>query len=176
MILPVQTTFRNMDPSASVAARVQEEADKLDAYFDRITSCRVMVEAPHRHHRRGDPFHIRIELGVPGKGLVVTHGPALKPEGQEKRHKRLEAGGPHKDVYAAIRDAFQAMRRQLQDHARDLRNQVKTHQPTPHATVRKLFAKGRYGFLEMPEGIPPHPYSATGVPVFPPASRVPYAK
>jgi len=80
MNLPVQMTFRNMDASAAVAARVQEEADKLERYFDRITSCRVIVEAPLRHHRRGDPFHIRIELGVPGKELVVTHEPTSKHE------------------------------------------------------------------------------------------------
>ena len=63
-----------MDASA-VAARVQDEADKLDKNFGRITNCRVIVEAPHRHHRHGDSFHIRIELGVPGKELVVTHEP-----------------------------------------------------------------------------------------------------
>ena len=93
MILPVQTTFRNMDASAAVAARVQEEADKLDKYFDRITSCRVIVEAPHRHHRRGEPFHIRIELGVPGKELVVTHVPTLAHEDQGEWHKHLEVDG-----------------------------------------------------------------------------------
>jgi ribosome-associated translation inhibitor RaiA len=122
MILPVQTTFRNMDASAAVAARVQEEAKKLDKYFDRITSCRVIVEAPHRHHRRGEPFHIRIELGVPGKELVVTHEPTLEHEEQAEWHKHLEVAGPHKDVYVAIRDAFKAMRRQLQDYVRCLRH------------------------------------------------------
>jgi hypothetical protein len=62
MILPVQATFRNIDASAAVAARVQEEANKLDKYFDRITSCRVIVEAPHRHHRRGERFSfVRIQ-------------------------------------------------------------------------------------------------------------------
>ena len=45
MILPVQTTFRNMDASAAVAARLQEEADKFQRYFDPITSYRVIVEA-----------------------------------------------------------------------------------------------------------------------------------
>src|SRR6516164_3842933 len=99
MMLPVQTTFRNTDASPAVAAQVQEEADKLDKYFCRITSCRVIVEAPHRHHRHGEPFHIRIELGVPGKELVVTHEPNLKHEEQGEWHKRLEVGGPHQDVY-----------------------------------------------------------------------------
>jgi ribosome-associated translation inhibitor RaiA len=150
MILPVQTTFRNMDPSAAVAARVQEEADKLDKYFDRITSCRVIVEAPHRHHRRGEPFHIRIELGLPGKELVVTHEPTLEHEEQGEWHKHLEVKGPHKDMYVAIRDAFKVMRRQLQDYVRCLRHDVKTHYPAPHAKVSKLFPKEGYGFIAAP--------------------------
>ena len=152
MILPVQTTFRNIDTSAAVVARVQEEADKLDTYFDRITSCRVMVEAPHRHHRRGGPFHVRIEVGVPGKELVVTHERTLKDEEQGKWHKHLEVEGAHKDVYVAIRDAFKAMRRQLQDYVHCLRHDVKTHHPTPHAKVSKLFPKEGYGFIETQDG------------------------
>jgi ribosome-associated translation inhibitor RaiA len=75
MILPLQTTFRNVDGSPAVAARVREEAKKLEKYFDHITSCHVIVEAPHRHHLHGKLFHIRIELRVPGKELVVAHEP-----------------------------------------------------------------------------------------------------
>jgi putative sigma-54 modulation protein len=120
MILPVQTTFHNVDHSEAVITRIQEEADKLETYFDRITSCRVVVEAAHRHRSHGEPFHIRIELGVPGKELVVAHEPALHANGlgdeESRRHKRQEADGPHKDVYVAIRDSFRAMRRQLQDY------------------------------------------------------------
>jgi cold shock CspA family protein len=125
---------------------------KLDKYFRRITSCRVIVEAPHRHHRRGDPFHIRIELGVPGKELVVTHEPTLKHEEQGGWHKRLEVEGPHQDVYVAIRDGFKAMRRQLQDYVRCLRRDVKTHHRAPHAKVSKLFPKEGYGFIETLNG------------------------
>jgi ribosome-associated translation inhibitor RaiA len=66
MILPVQITFRNMTPSDAVAARVQEEAGRLDEFYRRITSSRVIVEIPHRHHTLGEQFHVRIELGVPG--------------------------------------------------------------------------------------------------------------
>jgi cold shock CspA family protein len=142
-----------MHASAAVAARLQEEADKLERYFDRITSCRVIVEARHRHHRRGDPFHIRIELGVPGKELVVTHEPTLKQEVQGEWHKHLEVEGPHKDVYVAIRDAFRAMRRQLKDYVHSsLRHDVKTHHTAPHAKVSKLFPKEGYGFIETPDG------------------------
>ena len=127
MMLPVQTTFQNMDHSEAVVTRVQKEADKLDKYFDRITSCRVVVEAPHAHHRRGDSFRVRIELGVPGKELIVAHEPAVKHEEEKRRHQHQEVGGPHQDVYVAIRDAFKAMQRQLQDYVQCLRQEVKTH-------------------------------------------------
>ena len=62
MILPVQITFRNMTPSEAVAARVQAEAEKLDRSFKRITSCRVVVEAMHRHHKWGEQFHVPREI------------------------------------------------------------------------------------------------------------------
>lgn len=48
MELPVQITYRNMDPSDAVTARIETEAAKLDKFFPRITSCRVVVEVPHR--------------------------------------------------------------------------------------------------------------------------------
>ena len=130
MILSLQTTFRNLDSSPAVAERVKKEAEKLGKYFDDITSCRVIVEAPHRHHLHGESFHIRIELRVPGKELVVAHEPTLIHEEQSELHKNLEVQGPHKNVYVAIRDAFKTMRRQLQDYAHCLRHEVKTHHPT----------------------------------------------
>jgi ribosome-associated translation inhibitor RaiA len=78
MILPVQITFRNMPPSDAVAARVEEEAEKLDEFYSRITSCRVIVEIPHPHHTMGEQFHVRIELGLPGDEIVVRHEPSLR--------------------------------------------------------------------------------------------------
>jgi ribosome-associated translation inhibitor RaiA len=126
MIPSLQTTFRNVDASPAVEARLRDEAGKLGKYFDGITSCRVIVEAPHR-----ESFHIRIELRVPGKELVVAHEPSLIHEEQSESHKHLEVEGPHKNVYVAIRDAFKAMRRQLQDYVPCLRHEVKAHHPNP---------------------------------------------
>ena len=157
MILPVQTTFRNMDRSAALITRIEEEAGKLDRYFDHITSCRVMVEAPHRHHRHGEAFHVRIELGVPGKVLVVTQDPTLHDVSKHDdegghRTKRLELNAPHKEVYVALRHAFDAMRRQLQDYVHNLRQEVKTHHPAPHAHVVSLFPEKDHGFIETEDG------------------------
>jgi ribosome-associated translation inhibitor RaiA len=127
-----RTTFLNMPPSDAVMDHVQKEADKLSKYFDRITSCSVVIEAPHGHkNHHGEPFHVRIELGVPGKELVVAHNPSarrmLDPEEEARVRKNHEVEGPHKDLYVAIRDAFLAIRRQLQDYVHCLRNEVKTH-------------------------------------------------
>jgi len=133
MNLPVQTTFRNIGHSTAVVERVVEEAAKLNKYFDRITFCHVILEAPHKDHRHGDPFHVHITLGVPGKDLVVAHEPAWRAavEGGKHAHlqKHQELEVEHKDLYVAIRDSFLAMRRQLQDYVHCLRQEVKTHQP-----------------------------------------------
>ena len=94
MIPSLQTTFRNVDASPAVETRVQVEAEKLGKYFDGITSCRLIVEAPHRHHLHGELFHIRIELRVPGRELVVAHEPSLIHEEQSESHKHLGSRGP----------------------------------------------------------------------------------
>jgi ribosome-associated translation inhibitor RaiA len=129
---PAQTTFRNMPPSEAVLERVQKEADKLGKYFDRITSCAVVIEAPHGHkNHHGEPFHVRVEVGVPGKELVVNHNPSLRRiverDEEARARKTHEVEAPHKDLYVAIRDAFLAVRRQLQDYVHCLRHEVKTH-------------------------------------------------
>ena len=140
MILPVQITFRNIPASEAMAARVQEEAEKLNEFYNRITSCRVVIEAPHRHHRLGEQVHVRIELGVPGRELVVRHEPSLhsasQRRGEEEWEKHLEASPQHKDTGVAIRDAFKAARRQLQDYARRQRGQVKAHDATSPSPER----------------------------------------
>jgi hypothetical protein len=66
MKLPAQITFRNMDSSPAVEARVREEAEKLSEFYDSIMGRRVMVEIPHQHRQQGKRFHIRSDLTVPG--------------------------------------------------------------------------------------------------------------
>lgn len=156
MNLPVQITFRNMDTSPWVEDRIHEEAAKLDQFYDRITSCRVMVETPHRHHQRGRQHHVRIELGVPGTEIVVAHEPSLhsdmthRGDGEWKKH--LEAHPQHKDLYLAIHDAFKEARRQLQDYARKLRGDVKIHSRVSPMRRDKLASEGLEGVEESERG------------------------
>ena len=128
---PLQITFRYMEVSPAVEARVSDEVAALERYYERITSCRVVIEAPHKHHQRGRGFHISIDLRVPGREIVVNHEPSLhstlaRGEAAELE-KHLETQPDHKDIFVSIRDAFAAARRQLEDYARVLRGDTKHH-------------------------------------------------
>ncbi|MFM8395033.1 MAG: HPF/RaiA family ribosome-associated protein [Acidobacteriota bacterium] len=156
MNIPLQITFRNMKHSEAVDAYIREEIAKLEEFFDQIIGSHVVVEIPHQHHERGNPFHIRINLEVPGNDIVVNHQPNLHglglDLGEERRIKELELEGRQKDVYVALSDAFKATRRQLQDYVRRHRDEIKVHQETPEARVIRLFAREGYGFLQTLDG------------------------
>jgi ribosomal subunit interface protein len=105
MQIPLEISYKNMEKSDAVEARIREKAEKkFERYAGVITSCRVIVEAPNRHHAHGSCFDVRIDIHVPGEELVVTRNGSNNPA--------------HTDVYVAIRDAFDAAGRQLDDHSR----------------------------------------------------------
>jgi ribosomal subunit interface protein len=133
MKIPLQITVRNASVSEAVHNDIREKASKLDQYSDHIIGCRVTVDNPHRHQHQGMLYKVQIDLTVHGSELVV------------KLH-------PHEDIYVAVRDAFDAARRQLEDYERRLRGDVKNHKPATHARVSKLFPQEGYGFLEAPDG------------------------
>lgn len=156
MILPVQITFRNMKPSEAVEVLVREEVAKLETFNKEIMHCRVVVELPHRHHKWGDLYHVRIDMTVPGAELVVKREPSLHSSLRhaelEEESKRHEIQAAHKDAFVAIRDAFKEARRQLQDYTRRVRGQTKAHVPQPSGHVSKLFPEEGYGFLATADG------------------------
>ncbi|MGE5218112.1 MAG: HPF/RaiA family ribosome-associated protein [Chloroflexota bacterium] len=158
----LQITFRNMPPSNAIEENIREKAAKLDSLFDGIMSCRVIVEAPHRHHHKGKAYQVRIDMTVPGGEVVVNRAPkrldAAKAPDPEKLEKNLaESHEPskhaaHEDVYVAIRDAFNAAGRKLQDYIRRRRGKTKLHETAPLARVIRLFPIENYGFIETPDG------------------------
>jgi ribosome-associated translation inhibitor RaiA len=131
MRIPAQITWRDMAPSAAVEAKIREEAEKLEAFYDRITSCRVMIEIPRRYQNGGYRFRVRIDLTVPGSEIVVNHEPTLhgflQRLGGVERAKGQELSAPHKDVYVAIRDAFKVARRKLREYSHRQNGAVKHH-------------------------------------------------
>lgn len=138
MDTPLEITWRDVPHSAAIEADIREKAKKLESFYDHIVSCRVVVEAPHAHHRKGKLYRLRIGIQVPGKEIIVTRDPS-------KDHA-------HEDLYVSIRDAFDAARRQLQDYARVQRGDVKPHEPHRHARVLRRFPAQRYGFLRTEDG------------------------
>lgn len=66
MQLPLQIAFRNLRRSKAIEAKIEERAAALQTYYDRIMSCRVSVEAQHKHHRRGNHYRVRVDVAVPG--------------------------------------------------------------------------------------------------------------
>ena len=113
MKLPLQITFRNMDASAAVEAKVRERAAALERFAASIISGRVAVEKQDQHKHQGNRFRVRIDLKVPGRELVAGG----KGDGDPA----------HEDVYVAIRDAFDTARRELEDWVRRRRGEVKHH-------------------------------------------------
>lgn len=139
MQIPLQITFRNLGRSQAVEARVREHVEKLDKYCDRITGCRVVVEEQHKHHRHGNHYHVRVDVTVPGGELVASREP-------DEHHA-------YTDVYVAIRDAFDTMRRQLEDYARRRnRRVIKAHATPPHGRIVELHPAEDYGRIETPDG------------------------
>jgi cold shock CspA family protein/ribosome-associated translation inhibitor RaiA len=130
---PVEITSSDFSLTEPVQADIRRKAAKLDTYYDNILGCKVVVEAPVHHHHKGGPFKVRIELVVPGNDLIVNH------KGDE-------------ELLVAIREAFRAMRRQLEDYVRQRRGFVKTHEEIPQARVAKLEPDLGYGFLETTDG------------------------
>lgn len=72
MQLPLQISFRRVDPSAAIEEKVREKSSQLDKFAERIMSCRVVVEAPHQHHRKGNLYLVRIDITIPGGEIVVN--------------------------------------------------------------------------------------------------------
>ncbi len=138
MQVPLTISFRNMEPSMSIEADIREKAAKLETFFDRITSAHVVVDTPHRRHREGKLHHVRIDLHVPGREIVVNREPA-------EHHA-------HEDAYVAIRDAFDAARRQLEDYVREMRGTVKAHEPPGQGQIVRLHPDDGYGFIGTADG------------------------
>ena len=121
---PLEITFRDIPRSEALEANIREKADKLDQFYEKIMACHVIVERPHGHHHQGQLYHVRIDLTVPGGELVIKRDP--------KEHHA------HEDPYVAVRDAFKAARRKLQDFARKQRGDIKSHEMPPHGIVSEI--------------------------------------
>lgn len=106
--------FRNIERSEFIEKAVHERCEKLGKFSSDIMRCKVTIAAPHQHQSHGNLYHVSIDLHVPGTEIVINRESG-------KNHS-------HEDVYVAIRDAFDAATRKLQDYTQVKRGKVKTHE------------------------------------------------
>lgn len=138
MLVPLEIHFHNLGRSDAIEAAARERAHELERFVPEIVSCRVTIEAPHRHQRKGKLYRVVVAVHVPGAEIVVGRDP-----GRDHAHE---------DLYVAMRDAFDAARRQLEDRARIARGDVKTHDGPPRGTVGSLHPDRGFGRISTPDG------------------------
>jgi ribosomal subunit interface protein len=133
METPLQITVRDVPHSPALDARIRDKAARLEEFHPRITSCRVTVEESSKHQHQGHQFAVHIDLRVPGREIAVT-----------REH--------HEDVFVALRDAFDAAKRQLEDVVREKRGDVKVHDIPQHGKIARISVDEGYGFIETGDG------------------------
>jgi ribosomal subunit interface protein len=132
-MLPVQITIRDFPASQALESQIHKRAEKLTHFCRNITSCRVVVEQPQKHKHQGKLFNVHIDVTVPRKEFAVTR-------------KQDE------DVYVALRDAFAAMKRQLEEHSRKINGHVKLHDGMMRGQVTQVFQEEGYGLIDGDDG------------------------
>ena len=133
MQIPLQISLHGIEHSNALYNAIQDKAAKLERYYDRIVSCRVVLEVDARHKHHGKQFTVRIDLKVPGGEIAVN-----------REHSE--------DLQIALRDAFDAARRQLEDYSRGQRGDVKHHAPEFTGRVARLDATQGIGFIVTEDG------------------------
>jgi len=113
MVLPLEMLFNGVQPSETMATRIQEQVSKLERLCDHITRCRVTIEGPPKHSRKGAAFHVTVDITLKGSEIVVN-----RESGEDPAHEH---------AYTALNDAFETARRKLSAHIDRRRHKVKQH-------------------------------------------------
>jgi cold shock CspA family protein len=141
MTVPLDIAFREVNKTAEIEELIRAKTDKLQQVCEELQWCTVTVEAPQKYQRTGNPYRVRIEMGIPGSELVVK--------------REVGQGFMHEGLATVIRDVFDAARRQLKSRSERKRGEVKSRAPETQmmATVVKLDRERDYGFLRPVDGL-----------------------
>lgn len=131
MHCPLQINYENLPESEALSAQIRQKADKLEQFVPHLINCIVTVGLPHRHSQQGERYFVQIDVTAPGTEIVSNKQ-------------------QHEDVYVALRDAFDAAKRLLEDRVRVQRGQTKHHAAPMHGTVARLL--DGFGFIEGEDG------------------------
>lgn len=107
MRVPVQISFDGVDSSESLAQRIRLRVAKLERFCPDIIGCRVTIgknrQSSTTRSHKGEPYHVSIDVSVPGDSLVVRRDP--------------EHGDEAHDVSLVLHHAFDTMGRKVKDYA-----------------------------------------------------------
>lgn len=134
--IPFEVAYRNVEPSEAVERQVLRGLARLGKLEPEIIRCHVMLELRHPRHRKGNLFHVRVDLTVPGREVTVSRTPPKHRESEEP--------------VTAIGEAFDKVRQRLAETLRVQRGDVKTHEVPPHGVVTDLFPD--HGFIRAADG------------------------
>ena len=138
LTVPVEIAWHNMDSAARVEARIEQRAERLQRIMDRISHITVVVEASHRRHHKGNEYEVRLDVGVPGSNLTVN------------RHPGNNAA--HADLLVTVRDAFDAMERQLKRWVEQHGGRPTVHEAPLQGRVTELDAEAGSGQIAATDG------------------------
>lgn len=136
---PLQIVFKNMETSEALEQLIRKRVVRLERLTDRIVSCRVVVEVPHRSAGSGKvPLAIAVEVELSGRGKLVAK--------DEDDRRALKA-----DDTAYVNHAFEKMERRLRDATVSKAERAGSRQEGEMDTgvIVKLFPEQDYGFIEV---------------------------
>ncbi len=113
MQLPLELIMKNVEHKEEIEAVVQEKLGKLEHSCDHIISCRVFIEQNPTHQHARHTYHVRIDVRMPPHHEIVV--------------KRDSGRNVHDNLPAVVRDAFLAVRRQVEVIVDRQKKKVKSH-------------------------------------------------
>ena len=111
----VTIRFEGLPVSEALREDVLRRARKLWQMAPQLQSCDVAVRHAEHRHLHGNRYLVHVHAVMRGATFEAGRTPA-------KDHS-------HEDAYVAVRDAFDAMQRQVSEHMRGMRDVGK--QPSP---------------------------------------------
>lgn len=104
-----QITLRNLRHSTALNTRIRELSWSLDRHHPLVQDCRVDIEQAELRLAKQHEYRVNVRVRIPGRELVAN-----------RNHDA--------NLHVALRGAFDAIRRQLDDAAQIERHEVKHHE------------------------------------------------
>lgn len=137
MQVPLELSYHGMARIGWVDEYVRERVERLDRLSDDIIACRVVVEQEQNSKHTGNLYRVRVETTLPQKKDLVG-----------KKHGAVE--DLDVQLRPIIREAFEAVEKQIKKETSRRRGDVKFHGEQPQALVVRIFAEEGYGFIKSP--------------------------